>query len=276
MDDNQKAVHQDQKTSSTTHTQLILIDIQDDGTTVVTLNRPQKRNALSAALIADLNAAFRALERNDSVRAIVLTGSPGGPFSAGADLGELKHISTSEAYKIQYLKGLSDGITQVRKPIIASIEGFALGGGFELALMCDVIFVAENAHLGLPELKVGTIPGVGGTQRLTRLVGKHLAMKLILTGSSLPATQFSAYIPGLHVLPAAEVLPAAKQCAKDIAEKSGPVVALAKQAILAAESGLDSGFAIERGLYYSSFDLQDKSEGISAFLEKRKPEWTHQ
>ncbi|KAI4161897.1 MAG: hypothetical protein LQ342_004463 [Letrouitia transgressa] len=174
MDDQQKAAHRDRETSSIAHTHLVLVDIQCDGTAVVTLNRPQKRNALSAVLIAELTTAFRALELNDSVRVIVLTGSPGGPFSAGADLGELKHISTSEAYKIQYLKGLSDGITQVRKPIIASIEGFALGGGFELALMCDVIFVAENARLGFPELKVGTIPGVGGTQRLTRLVGKHL------------------------------------------------------------------------------------------------------
>ena len=147
MDDKQKAVHQDQETSSMTHTQLVLVDVQCDGTSIITLNRPQKRNALSAALIADLNAAFRALERNDSVRAIVLTGSPGGPFScgfrsllkprsevtdqfalviAGADLSELKHISTSEAYKIQYLKGLADGITQIRKPIIASVEGFAV------------------------------------------------------------------------------------------------------------------------------------------------------
>ncbi|KAL8698793.1 MAG: hypothetical protein Q9201_006375, partial [Fulgogasparrea decipioides] len=124
MDDKQKV-----DTPSTTHTQLVIVDIQCDGTAIVTLNRPQKRNALSAALLGDLSAAFRALDRDDSVRAIVLTGSPGGPFSGGcrtgADLGELKHISTSEAYKIQYLKGLSDGITQVRKPIIASIEGFA-------------------------------------------------------------------------------------------------------------------------------------------------------
>ncbi|KAL9034751.1 MAG: hypothetical protein Q9214_006902, partial [Letrouitia sp. 1 TL-2023] len=120
MDDDQKEIHPNRETSSTTHIQLVLVDIQYDGTAVVTLNRPQKRNALSGALIAELTAAFRALELNDSVRAIVLTGSP-----AGADLGELKHISTSEAYKIQYLKGLSDGITQVRKPIIASIEGFA-------------------------------------------------------------------------------------------------------------------------------------------------------
>ncbi|KAL6717775.1 hypothetical protein ACLMJK_003860 [Lecanora helva] len=275
MGDNPMPVHREEATQTPDETKLVLVNHQNDGTAVVTLNRPEKRNALSVTLIAALCSALEALDRDETVRAVVLTGSPGGPFSAGADLAELREISTLDAHNIQYLKGLADGVTRMKKPIIASVEGFALGGGFELALMCDVIYAADNAKLGLPEVTVGTIPGMGGTQRLSHLVGKHMAMKLILTGSSLIAAQFSAYLPGLNVLPALDVLPAAKACAREIAEKSGPVIKLAKQAILAAEGGLETGLEKERELYYSSFDLQDKKEGIGAFLGKRKAEWTH-
>ncbi|KAL3426391.1 enoyl-CoA hydratase/isomerase [Phlyctema vagabunda] len=155
-------------------TALVQVGVDDTGVALVQINRPEKRNALSQKTIDTLVHAFSIVERDEKVRVVVLTGSKtAGPFSAGADLGELLHISTSAAHRISYLKDLSDAVAAMRKPIIAAVAGFALGGGFELAMMCDIIYAADDARFGLPELSVGTIPGAGGTQRLSRILGKQ-------------------------------------------------------------------------------------------------------
>ncbi|KAH8591071.1 ClpP/crotonase-like domain-containing protein [Bisporella sp. PMI_857] len=246
------------------------------GVAVIEINRPQKRNALSQDVIDGLIADISVVEKDSQVRAVVLTGSPGGPFSAGADIGELVDISSPEGFKREYLKDLSDAIGSMRKPIIAAVLGFALGGGFELAMMCDIIIAAKDAKFGLPELSIGTIPGAGGTQRLARTLGKFKTMELILTSATLTGEELEHLGLVSRSLNKDEVLSEAMKSAYSIAAKSNPVVQLAKQAILSAEEmSLQSGLQYERALYYSSFSLHDKHEGMTAFKEKRPPVFKH-
>ncbi|EDU45663.1 CaiD Enoyl-CoA hydratase carnithine racemase [Pyrenophora tritici-repentis] len=246
------------------------ISIKNEGIAILELNRPRKRNALSQALIDELVTALRQFDHDPIVFAVILTSS--GPFSAGADLNELATLTTAEATRLGWLKDLNDAFSSFRKPVLAAVRGFALGGGFELALMCDMIFASADAQFGFPEITLGTIPGAGGTQRLTKTVGKQKAMELILTGATTSAAEMERLGVVNRVVSSEEdVLEVATRTARTIASFSAPAIGLAKQAILAAETTtLGAGLEIERALYYSSFSLEDCREGVSAFREKRK------
>ncbi|KAI8302575.1 Enoyl-CoA hydratase [Colletotrichum sp. SAR11_240] len=249
----------------------------DKGVALVRFNRPAKRNAFSQVMIGEIIATLVHLDALEAVRAVVITGGPDGPFCAGMDLNELVQISTAEAHNRAFLKDLTDAFARFSKPIIAAVVGFALGGGCEIALACDMIYAAEDASFGLPEIKIGTIPGAGGTQRLARALGKHKAMEFVLTGDSASGAEFERLGVVNKVFPRAEVVPAALKLAERIAVMSGPVVKTAKQAVLTVEnSHLDAGMTMEKSLYYSTFSLGDFNEGMSAFLQKRRPEFKHQ
>ncbi|KAJ3956040.1 hypothetical protein N0V92_007438 [Colletotrichum tropicale] len=249
----------------------------DKGIALVRFNRLAKRNAFSQVMIGEIIATLVHLDALEAVRAVVITGGADGPFCAGMDLNELVQISTAEAHNRAFLKDLTDAFARFSKPIIAAVVGFALGGGCEIALACDMIYAAEDASFGLPEIKIGTIPGAGGTQRLARALGKHKAMEFVLTGDSASGAEFERLGVVNKVFPRAEVVPAALKLAERIAVMSGPVVKTAKQAVLTVEnSHLDAGMTMEKSLYYSTFSLGDFNEGMSAFLQKRRPEFKHQ
>ncbi|KAK4643972.1 hypothetical protein QC761_0047810 [Podospora bellae-mahoneyi] len=250
----------------------------DDATAIaiIRLNRPTKRNAFSQSMINQLVSILRYINGLDSVRAVVLAGNPEGPFCAGMDIKELSQLSTVEANRQLFLKDLTDAFANFSKPIIAAVIGAALGGGFELALAADIIYAADDAIFGLPEVNIGTIPGAGGTQRLTKVLGKHKAMELILTGSSTTAPDFERLGLVNRVFPRQKVESEAIKLAQKIATKSAAGLKLAKTAILAAEnSHLEVGMSLERSLYYATFDLEDFREGHTAFLEKRTPYFSH-
>ncbi|KAF2854715.1 ClpP/crotonase [Plenodomus tracheiphilus IPT5] len=255
----------------------LVVSCKEAGVAVVVLNRPEKRNALSQGLIDELTGALRKLNDCPTVRAVVLSGSGAFPFCAGADLSELAKLTTAEATRIGWLKDLELAFSSFRKPIIAAVRKYAYGGGFELALMCDMIFASADAQFGFPEIKLGTIPGMGGTQRLTKSIGKHKAMEMILTGASTTASEMERLgVVNRVVLPTQDVFDEALQVAQTIASLSAPAIGMAKQAIEAAESTtLNTGLEIERALYYSSFSLADCREGIAAFLEKRPASFQH-
>ncbi|KAK1975579.1 enoyl-CoA hydratase/isomerase [Colletotrichum cereale] len=243
---------------------------------LVRFDRPAKRNAFSQAMIGELVATLAHLDALDAVRAVVVTGSPDGPFCAGMDLNELVQISTAEAHQRAFLKDLTDAFARFSKPIIAAVVGFALGGGCEIALACDMIYAAQDASFGLPEIKIGTIPGAGGTQRIARALGKHKAMEFVLTGEPASGAEFERLGVVNKVFPRSEVVPAALKLAERIALMSGPVIKTAKQAVLTVEnSHLDAGMTMEKSLYYSTFGLGDFQEGMSAFLQKRRPDFKH-
>ncbi|USP74105.1 hypothetical protein yc1106_01379 [Curvularia clavata] len=278
---------------TTTEQPNLVVSVKDGGVAILELNRPRKRNALSQALIDDLIAALHQIDRNPTIFAAILTSS--GPFSAGADLNELAKLTTAEATRLGWLKDLNDAFSSFRKPILAAVRGFALGGGFELALMCDMIFATTDAQFGFPEITLGTIPGAGGTQRqgdirfwsypglaltscrLTKAVGKQKAMELILTGASTSASEMERLgVVNRAVSSEEDVLEVAMKMARAVASFSAPAVGLAKQAVLAAETTtLKTGLEIERALYYSSFSLEDCREGVAAFREKRKAKFQH-
>ncbi|KAK4154452.1 enoyl-CoA hydratase/isomerase [Chaetomidium leptoderma] len=246
------------------------------GVALLRLDRPAKRNAFSQAMIDEVVSTLARLDASDAVRAVVITGGAEGPFCAGMDIRELVQISTAEAHRRAFLKDLTDAFARFSKPIIAAVVGFALGGGCEIALACDIIYAADDATFGLPELKIGTIPGAGGTQRLARALGKHKAMEFILTGDSASGAEFERLGVVNKVFPKQEVVPAAMKLAEKIAAMSGPAVTAAKQAVLTVEnSHLDAGMAMEKSLYYSTFSLGDFREGLTAFLEKRDAEFRH-
>ncbi|CRK24845.1 hypothetical protein BN1723_014753 [Verticillium longisporum] len=247
------------------------------GVALVRFDRPAKRNAFSQAMIEEMVSVLHHLDALDTVRAVVLTGGPDGPFCAGMDLNELVQITTSSAHKRAFLKDLTDAFAGFSKPIIAAVIGFALGGGCEIALACDIIYAAEDATFGLPEIKIGTIPGAGGTQRLARALGKHKAMEFVLTGDSASGAEFERLGVVNKAFPRDQVISAATNLAERIALMSGPVIQVAKQAVLTVEnSHLDAGMATEKMLYYSTFGLSDFKEGQTAFLQKRKPNFTHE
>ncbi|EOA92097.1 hypothetical protein ACJQWK_04265 [Exserohilum turcicum] len=253
----------------------LIVSTTDDGIAILEMNRPRKRNALSQAFIDELTAALRHIDRTPTTFAVILTSS--GPFSAGADLTELGALTTAEATRVGWLKDLDDAFSSFRKPILAAVRGFALGGGFELALMCDMIYASADARFGFPEITLGTLPGAGGTQRLTKTIGKQKAMELILTGTTTSATEMERLGVVNRVASSEEdVLEVAKTVARSIASFSAPAIGLAKQAVLAAETTtLKAGLEIERALYYSSFSLEDCREGVTAFKEKRKANVQH-
>ncbi len=237
---------------------------------IIRLNRPKVYNALSHALITELTDALFALDKDEAIRVIILTGNERA-FAAGADISEMsKESSVSILLKDQFATW--DKIRQTKKPIIAAVSGFALGGGLELMMNCDIIIASENAKLGQPEINLGIIPGAGGTQRLTRVVGKYKAMEMILTGEMITAEE--ALELGLvnKVAPAETYLEEAKKMAKEIAKKSPIALQLAKDAILKTyETSLAEGLLHERKNFYMLFSTEDQKEGMSAFTEKRNP-----
>lgn len=240
---------------------------------IVSLNRPSVLNALNHELMEELVVALEELDRDDSVRAIVLTGSDRA-FAAGADIKEMSD-ETTVSIMLKDRFATWDRIKNIKKPIIAAISGYALGGGCELTMMCDIIIASETAQFGQPEINIGVIPGAGGTQRLTRVLGKYKAMELILTGR--PLTAKEAFELGLvnKVLPVELYLEEAKAMAREIAAKSPIAVRLAKEAILKTYDGtLQEGLQFERKNFYMLFSSEDQKEGMKAFLEKRKATFT--
>ncbi|KAF4120889.1 enoyl-CoA hydratase [Geosmithia morbida] len=252
--------------------ELVIASTPADGVRVLALNRPTKRNALSQQLIVDLLALLHAASSDDSVRAIVITGSRTF-FCAGADIKEISELDGQSARKCRYLEDLCQGLSNVRKPLIAAVEGMALGGGFEVALACDLIFASSNSKFGLPEVSIGLIPGAGGTQRLTNAVGKFKAMQMILLSKPISAAEASSVGLVADVFEPGTVLDNAVQMASSLAGMSPMALSLAKESICRSDSlGRDDEF--ERSLYYFAFGTEDKKEGVGAFLEKRSPNWS--
>ncbi|HEX3500038.1 MAG TPA: enoyl-CoA hydratase [Stellaceae bacterium] len=240
---------------------------------LITLNRPQALNALSAALVRDLGAALDELEEDAGIGAIVITGSDKA-FAAGADIKEMASRTYMDVYLNDFITKGWERITTCRKPIVAAVAGYALGGGCEIAMMCDTIIAADTAKFGQPEITIGTIPGSGGTQRLTRAVGKAKAMEMCLTGRMMDAAEAERSGLVSRVVSAAELLDEALKVAGKIASMSRPAVLMAKEAVNRAfESTLAEGVRFERRLFHSTFATEDQKEGMAAFIEKRKPSY---
>ena len=240
---------------------------------VITLNRPKALNALCQALFAELALAIDDLESDEGIGAIVITGNDKA-FAAGADISEMKDQTYQQMLSEDSIARNWDRIAQCQKPVIAAVAGYALGGGCELAMMCDFIVAAENAVFGQPEVTIGTIPGIGGSQRLTRLVGKSKAMDMCLSGRSMDAVEAERSGLVSRVEPLDSYLEKAIEVAAQIASYSRPVVMLAKKAVnIALETSLSQGSQAERGMFFSSFALDDQKEGMQAFVDKRKPEY---
>jgi len=239
------------------------------------LNRPQALNALCAALIKDLGGALDAFEADSSIGCIVVTGSDRA-FAAGADIKEMSERGYMDVYLADFITKGWQRITTCRKPVIAAVAGFALGGGCEMAMMCDFIIAADNARFGQPEIKLGTIPGAGGTQRLPRFVGKSKAMDLCLTGRMMDAAEAERCGLVSRVVPLAQLLDEAITAAETIAGYSLPATMIAKEAVNRAfETSLAEGVLFERRTFHASFALEDKLEGMTAFIEKRPARFKH-
>jgi enoyl-CoA hydratase len=239
---------------------------------IIRLNRPAALNALNMALKAELSDAIDAYEADDAIGCLLITGNEKA-FAAGADIKEMADKSFIEAY-LGNFAGTWDRAAHARKPIVAAVAGFALGGGCELAMQCDVVIAADSAKFGQPEIKLGVIPGIGGTQRLTRAIGKAKAMELILTGRLMDAAEAERAGLVARVVPADKLMEEAMKVADTIANMSLPSVLAAKEAVNRAfESSLAEGVLFERRIFHALFATQDQKEGMKAFIEKRKPAW---
>jgi len=239
---------------------------------IVRLNRPDKLNALNMELVWDFVQAFNEIEKNKDVKAVIVTGN-GKAFCAGADVSEMSNMSIEEVTRVGHAP-MWERLRTFRKPVIAALNGITVGGGLELAMACDIIIAAESATLGQPEINLGIIPGAGGTQRLTRTVGKYKGMEMVLTGKLISA--WEAYRRGLvvKVVPDEALLDEAIRLAKEIASKSGFAVELGKEAVnKALETTLQQGLDFERRNFYVTLMSEDGKEGMKAFIEKRKPNW---
>lgn len=242
---------------------------------LIRLNRPKQLNALNDALVDELGHALDVFEADEGIGAIVITGSEKA-FAAGADIAAMANFSYMDAYKGNYITRNWERVKTCRKPVIAAVAGFALGGGCELAMMCDLIIAADNAKFGQPEVKLGILPGAGGTQRLPRAVGKAKAMEMCLTGRFMDAEEAERSGLVARVVPAERLLEDALETAKTIASYSLPVVMMIKECVNRAyESPLNEGLLFERRMFHSSFALEDQKEGMAAFLEKRAPQFKH-
>jgi enoyl-CoA hydratase len=242
---------------------------------LVTLNRVKQLNALNDALMDELGNALMTFDRDDSIGAIVITGSAKA-FAAGADITAMVSFSYMDAFKSNFISRNWEQIRAVRKPVIAAVAGFALGGGCELAMMCDIVIAADSATFGQPEIKLGIIPGAGGTQRLPRAVGKAKAMDLVLTGRMMDAQEAERSGLVSRVVPADKLLDEALAVAAAICEYSLPAVMMAKEAVNRAyEGGLSDGVQFERRMFHSLFATEDQKIGMQAFQQKRKPEFKH-
>jgi enoyl-CoA hydratase len=240
---------------------------------LITLHRPEARNALSLELRAELQQALAELEADPDIGAMVITGNDK-VFAAGADIKAMQNWSFSDVYLSTRVSVAWEQLDACRKPIIAAVAGYALGAGCELAMMCDFILAADNAKFGQPEIKLGTIPGAGGSQRLARFVGKSKAMEMVLTGRMIDAPEAERCGLVSRVVPLVELIDESVRTAAQIAELSRPIVMMAKEAVNRAfETPLEEGLRFERRLFNATFATEDRSEGMSAFLEKRKPQF---
>lgn len=245
-----------------------------NGVASIVLNRPEQRNALSNKLMNEVSLAIDEFEANDEIKCIVLSGKGGKAFAGGADIKEMADRTFAQNYKENFITANWERVAQCRKPTIAAVVGYALGGGCELAMMCDIIVAANNAKFGQPEINLALLPGAGGTQRLTRFVGKSVAMDMCLTGRMISADE--ALSSGLvaRVAPADELVDLAMDMAKTIASKSRMASMMVKEAVNTAyETTLSQGILFERRAFHSVFALEDAAEGMAAFAENRPARW---
>jgi enoyl-CoA hydratase len=250
-----------------------ILTAKKNGIATVTLNRPEALNALNSQVMNDLVNALQSFDNDAEVRVVILTGSGKKAFAAGADIKEMATKSFAEVYKTGMFQGW-DRIMDIRKPIIAAVNGFALGGGCELAMMCDIIIAADTAKFGQPEITLGVIPGMGGTQRLLRAAGKSKTMEWVLGGEHFSAEQAEKVGLVSRVVPADKLIEEAERVATRIASMSQPVVAAAKDAVNAAfETNLRQGLGYEKRLFYAAFATKDQKEGMGAFITRTKPQW---
>ena len=253
-----------------------LITVRTEGRVgIVTLNRPKQLNALNDQLMNELGAALKAFDADEGIGCMIVTGSEKA-FAAGADIGAMAKYTFADVYKGDYITRNWESIRSVRKPVIAAVSGFALGGGCELAMMCDFIIAADNAKFGQPEITLGTIPGAGGTQRLPRFVGKSKAMDMVLTGRMMDAGEAERCGLVSRVVPLAQLMDDAVATAEKIAGMSLPATMVAKEAVNRAfETTLTEGVRFERRTFHATFAFDDRAEGMTAFADKRKPGWKH-
>ncbi|MDA7956576.1 MAG: enoyl-CoA hydratase [Gammaproteobacteria bacterium] len=242
---------------------------------LITLNRPKALNALSSEMMREIGEALAAFEHDDAVGAMLITGSDKS-FAAGADIAEMREKDYLQAYKENFITDHWEEAAKCRKPLIAAVGGYALGGGCELAMMCDFIIAADTAKFGQPEINLGVIPGAGGTQRLIRAVGKAKAMDLCLSGRMMDAEEAERAGLVARVVAADKLLDEALKTAEQIAGKSLPALMMCKESVnRSQESGLSEGLLFERRQFHALFASEDQKEGMRAFLEKRKPNWKH-
>lgn len=250
----------------------IIVENEDD-VALIRLNRPEALNALNSSLISELAEALTEADNNDKVRCIVITGSEKA-FAAGADIKEMADKSFVDVYNEDLFGAQVQVIERIRKPIIAAVSGYALGGGCELAMICDFIIAAENAKFGQPEVNLGVVAGIGGTQRMTRIIGKSKAMDMHLTGRFMDAAEAERAGLVSRVVPTAKLIPEALAAARKIAEKSQITVKTIKEAVNRSyETTLSEGIRFERRAFHSLFGTEDQKEGMAAFLEKREPQF---
>ncbi|MGB1388332.1 MAG: enoyl-CoA hydratase [Paracoccaceae bacterium] len=250
----------------------IIVDTEDH-VTLIKLNRPDALNALNTQLLGELCTALEEAEANEKVRCIVITGSEKA-FAAGADIKQMSEMTFAEVFSINLFADFCDRIDRIRKPIIAAVSGYALGGGCELAMACDFIIASDTAKFGQPEINLGVMPGMGGSQRLTRFVGKSKAMDMNLTGRFMPAEEAERAGLVSRIVPAKKLMEETMGAAQKIAEKSAISVMATKEAVdRSYEVTLAEGIRFERRLFHSLFATEDQKEGMAAFLEKREPQF---
>ena len=250
----------------------IIVDTEDH-VTLIKLNRPDALNALNTQLLGELCTALEEAEANEKVRCIVITGSEKA-FAAGADIKQMSEMTFAEVFSINLFADFCDRIDRIRKPIIAAVSGYALGGGCELAMTCDFIIASDTAKFGQPEINLGVMPGMGGSQRLTRFVGKSKAMDMNLTGRFMPAEEAERAGLVSRIVPAKKLMEETMGAAQKIAEKSAISVMATKEAVdRSYEVTLAEGIRFERRLFHSLFATEDQKEGMAAFLEKREPQF---
>ncbi len=250
--------------------ELIIVETRE-AVGLITLNRPQALNALNTQLVQEMGEAVGAFDRDPAIGCIVITGSEKA-FSAGADIGEMKDKSFADAYLEDFITKDWEAVARCRKPVIAAVAGFALGGGCEMAMMCDIILAADTAKFGQPEITIGVLPGAGGSQRLTRAVGKAKAMDMCLSGRMMDAAEAERVGLVSRVVPAADLLAEALKTAGKIALQSRTAALMTKESVNRAfETSLAEGIRFERRLFHASFATPDQKEGMTAFMEKRKP-----
>ena len=255
-----------------TETPTILTE-KDGAVGIITLNRADAMNAFNARLMSELAQALHGMDRDEEIGCIIITGAEK-YFAAGADIKEMQAKSYMDVYKEDFITATWEEVTNIRKPVIAAVSGYALGGGCELAMMCDIIIAADNAKFGQPEITIGVSPGAGGTQRMARAIGKSKTMDMVLTGRMMDAEEAERCNLVSKVVPVGELMDTAKKLARKISGMSRPAVMMTKEMVnVAYETTLSQGVKFERRLFHSMFALEDQSEGMEAFVEKRSPHW---